>query len=77
MESHGGPIQNIRADWDDQVDFWLADPGFYMLMYGEVQPGHSPDAQSRPSRILHGITAEHLNRTGPPSRQTKQRRTYS
>ncbi|MGP5641635.1 TetR/AcrR family transcriptional regulator [Brachybacterium tyrofermentans] len=57
MESSGDPIQDIRAGWDAHVAFGLANPGFYTLMYGKVRPGHSPDAQSRPSRILRGITA--------------------
>ncbi|MGP9759698.1 TetR-like C-terminal domain-containing protein, partial [Corynebacterium sp. AOP12-C2-36] len=42
--------------WDAHVDFGLANPGFYALMYGKVQPGHAPAAQSRPAEILLGLT---------------------
>lgn len=57
MESSGDPIQDIRAGWDAHVDFGLTNPGFYTLMYGKVRPGHSPEAQSRPSEILRALTA--------------------
>lgn len=57
MESSGDPIQDIRAGWDAHVAFGLANPGFYTLMYGKVQPGHSPAAQARPSEILRALTA--------------------
>ncbi|SJN20367.1 Transcriptional regulator, TetR family [Mycetocola reblochoni REB411] len=57
MESSGDPVQDIRAGWDAHVAFGLAHPGFYTLMYGTVQPGHSPAAQARPSEILRGLTA--------------------
>src|SRR5690625_1551753 len=57
MESSGDPIQDIRAGWDSHVAFGLANPGFYTLMYGKVRPGHSPEAQSRPSEILRALTA--------------------
>lgn len=56
METSGDPIQDIRAGWDAHVAFGLANPGFYTLMYGKVRPGHSPEAQSRPSEILRGLT---------------------
>ncbi|WP_159609825.1 TetR/AcrR family transcriptional regulator [Glutamicibacter sp. JC586] len=55
MESSGDPIQDIRVGWDAHVAFGLANPGFYSLMYGKVQPGYSPEAQSRPSKILLGL----------------------
>ncbi|MDN5685642.1 MULTISPECIES: TetR/AcrR family transcriptional regulator [Brachybacterium] len=57
MESSGDPIQDIRAGWDAHVAFGLTNPGFYTLMYGNVRPGYSPAAQSRPSEILRGLTA--------------------
>ncbi|GGE66922.1 TetR/AcrR family transcriptional regulator [Nesterenkonia cremea] len=58
MENSGDPIQDIRAGWDAHVAFGLENPGFYTLMYGKVRPGYSPAAQSRPSEILRGLTAE-------------------
>lgn len=57
-ESSGDPIKDIRAGWDAHVDFGLANPGFYTLMYGKVRPGYSPAAQSRPSEILRSITRQ-------------------
>ncbi len=56
-ESTGDPIQDIRAGWDAHVAFGLANPGFYTLMYGTVQPGHSPAPQARPSELLRALTA--------------------
>lgn len=56
MESSGDPIQDIRAGWDAHVTFGLDNPGFYALMYGKVQPGYSPAAQSRPSEVLLSLT---------------------
>ena len=58
MEWTGDPIQDIRTGWDAHVDFGLANPGFYALMYGKVQPGHAPAAQSRPAEILLGLTTK-------------------
>lgn len=69
MEWTGDPIQDIRTGWDAHVDFGLANPGFYALMYGKVQPGHAPAAQSRPAEILLGLTtkaAEQGRLTVPP-----------
>lgn len=57
MGSSGDPIQDIRSGWDAHVAFGLENPGFYTLMYGKVRPGYSPEAQSRPSEILRGLTA--------------------
>lgn len=71
MESSGDPIQDIRAGWDAHVAFGLANPGFYTLMYGKVRPGHSPEAQSRPSEILRALTARaaEQGRLAVPSEQ--------
>jgi len=57
-EPSGDPIQDLRHGWDAHVAFGIVNPGFYALMYGSVQPGHSPAAQSRPSEILRAICAE-------------------
>lgn len=54
-EPTGDPIQDVRAGWDAHVAFGLANPGFYTLMYGTVRPGHSPQAQSRPSEMLRDL----------------------
>lgn len=57
-ESSGDPIQDIREGWDAHVAFGLANPGFYTLMYGTVQPGYTPPPQSRPSEILLDLTRQ-------------------
>jgi len=55
-ESSGDPIQDIRDGWNAHVAFGLANPGFYVLMYGQVTPGRRPAAQQRPTSILVGLT---------------------
>ncbi|WP_085528746.1 TetR/AcrR family transcriptional regulator [Kocuria massiliensis] len=58
MESSGDPIQDLRHGWDVHVDFGLANPGFYTLMYGTVRPGFIPAAQNKASAILRDLTAQ-------------------
>ncbi|OLM19396.1 MULTISPECIES: TetR/AcrR family transcriptional regulator [unclassified Pseudonocardia] len=55
-EPSGDPIQDIRDGWDAHVEFGIANPGFYALMYGQVTPGRRPAAQERPTTILLGLT---------------------
>ncbi|MFV0460424.1 MAG: TetR/AcrR family transcriptional regulator [Actinomycetales bacterium] len=55
-ESSGDPVQDLRQGWDTHVAFGLANPGFYVLMYGTVRPGYSPAPQSRPSELLRELT---------------------
>jgi AcrR family transcriptional regulator len=71
MESTGDPIQDLRKGWDAHVDFGLKNPGFYTLMYGKVRPGHSPQAQARPSEILRSLTSQaaEQGRLAVPSEQ--------
>jgi AcrR family transcriptional regulator len=33
------PAEGIRAGWDDHVRFGLEHPSFYVLLYGQIQPG--------------------------------------
>ncbi|MFI5609112.1 TetR/AcrR family transcriptional regulator [Amycolatopsis sp. NPDC051903] len=33
------PVERIRAGWDRHVDYGLAHPAFYVLLYGQIQPG--------------------------------------
>lgn len=56
QESTGDPIQDIRDGWDAHVEFGIANPGFYALMYGQVTPGRRPAAQSRPTAALLDLT---------------------
>ena len=50
------PIGALRAGWDAHVDFAVANPGFYALMYGQVAPGSRPAGQDRPGQILLALT---------------------
>lgn len=54
-ESSGDPIQDIRDGWDAHVDFGLANPGFYTLMYGKVRPGDTRAAEARPAMLLRAL----------------------
>jgi AcrR family transcriptional regulator len=42
------PVQDIRDGWDKHVEFGLAHPAFYALLYGDVQPGR-PCAVTSPA----------------------------
>lgn len=55
-EPSGDPVADIRDGWDAHVEFGLANPGFYALMYGQVCPGVRPQAQQQPHEILLGLT---------------------
>lgn len=55
-EASADPIHDIRRGWDVHVDFGVANPGFYALMYGSVRPGYIPDAQARASDMLLALT---------------------
>jgi AcrR family transcriptional regulator len=35
----GDPVDRIRAGWDRHVEYGLAHPGFYVLLYGQIEPG--------------------------------------
>lgn len=34
----GDPVADLRRGWDNQVEFGLTQPAFYVLMYGSVRP---------------------------------------
>ncbi|MEV0071302.1 MULTISPECIES: TetR/AcrR family transcriptional regulator [unclassified Amycolatopsis] len=33
------PVEQIREGWDRHVDYGLTHPAFYVLLYGQIQPG--------------------------------------
>ena len=49
----GDPIADVGAGFDLHVEFGLANPGLYVLMYGAVRPGHVQPVEGR--RILRGM----------------------
>jgi AcrR family transcriptional regulator len=58
--AHAGsdPVENLRVGWDLHVEFGLANPALYSLMYGEPRPGVQSRAAAAAFRILH----EHIRR---------------
>jgi AcrR family transcriptional regulator len=48
------PVEDLRAGWDLHVEFGVANPAFYTLMYGEPRPNTAPAAQ-RAQEILHAL----------------------
>ena len=47
------PLADVGAGFDLHVEFGLANPGLYVLMYGAVRPGHVQPVEGR--RILRGM----------------------
>lgn len=37
--AEGDPVDRIRAGWDRHVEYGLAHPAFYVLLYGQIEPG--------------------------------------
>ncbi|WP_328618324.1 TetR/AcrR family transcriptional regulator [Amycolatopsis sp. NBC_00355] len=38
-ETGGDPVARIREGWDRQVEYGLENPAFYVLLYGQIEPG--------------------------------------
>lgn len=57
-EPSGDPIQDIRSGWDAHVAFGVANPGFYVLMYGKNRPGYVSSAHAKPTQILGQLMAK-------------------
>jgi AcrR family transcriptional regulator len=53
--STGDPVEDLRRGWDAHVEFGLAQPAFYALMYGV---GRRPAAAEEAYRILLHMTEE-------------------
>ena len=49
------PVEDLRRGWDLHVDFGLANPAFYRLMYAEPGPGAEPAAAREAAGLLHGL----------------------
>lgn len=39
LESTGDPVQDLRRGWDLHIEFGLANPHLYSLMFGQPRPG--------------------------------------
>lgn len=49
------PVEDLRRGWDSHVEFGLANPALYTLMYGEPRPGAELAATAQAMEILHGL----------------------
>ncbi|MGW4519521.1 TetR/AcrR family transcriptional regulator [Amycolatopsis sp. NPDC004378] len=38
-DTGGDPVERIRAGWDRHVEYGLENPRFYVLLYGQIEPG--------------------------------------
>jgi AcrR family transcriptional regulator len=52
------PMEELRRSWDGHVEFGLANPAFYVLMYGSARPGQRPAAADE----VRGLLLEALER---------------
>lgn len=55
FEPGADPVDDLRRGWDVHVEFGLANPAIYTLMYGNVRPGHRPAAAAENRAILRGM----------------------
>ena len=49
------PVEDLRRGWDLHVEFGLANPAFYTLMYGDPRPGAEPTAAREAAAILREL----------------------
>ena len=49
------PVEDLRRGWDLHVEFGLANPALYALMYGDSRPGGAPSAALEAREILRGL----------------------
>lgn len=56
IEDSDDPVEDLRAGWDLHVEFGLAQPAFYTLIFGDVRPGHeSPAAAQAAAALAHRV----------------------
>ena len=49
------PVEDLRRGWNFHVEFGLANPALYTLMYGDPRPGVAFAAAANAMQILHGL----------------------
>ncbi len=54
-EREEDPVEELRRGWDLHIEFGLANPALYVLMYGNPRPGAESTAALAASEILHGL----------------------
>lgn len=55
LERGEDPVEDLRRGWDLHVEFGLANPAFYALMYGDPRPGNEPTAALEAAEILREL----------------------
>ncbi|MBR7825964.1 TetR/AcrR family transcriptional regulator [Actinospica sp. MGRD01-02] len=55
FETSDDPIDDLRRGWDVHVQFGLANPAIYTLMYGNAQPGRRPAAAAENRAIMRAM----------------------
>lgn len=63
-ESKSDPVETLRAGWDLHIEFGLANPELYMLMYANPRPGAESPAAQQASGMLH----KHMERVAAAGR---------
>lgn len=51
-EPHPDPVEDLRQGWDQHLDFGLAHPEIYAMMYGEHRPGEPSSAATQGAEVL-------------------------
>lgn len=64
IEDSDDPVEDLRAGWDLHVEFGLAQPAFYTLIFGDVRPGHESPAAGQAAAVL----AHRVNRIAQAGR---------
>jgi len=54
-ETDQDPVEDLRRGWNLNVDFGLANPALYTLMYGNPRPGASHPAAAELQDVLLGL----------------------
>ncbi|MET9492412.1 TetR/AcrR family transcriptional regulator [Nocardia sp. NPDC006630] len=57
------PVEDLRRGWETHVEFGLANPAIYTLMYANLRPDHHPAAVTENRAILRGML-ERANEQG-------------
>ena len=58
------PIEALRLGWDVHVEFGLANPELYLLMYAQARP----EARSQAAARAHNMLSEHMQRVAASGR---------
>ncbi|MGW3243826.1 TetR/AcrR family transcriptional regulator [Streptomyces sp. NPDC001070] len=54
-ERAADPVEDLRWGWDLHVEFGVANPEVYQLMFGQPRPGAEPEAVTKSFDVLRGL----------------------